>query len=70
MTIEPKITKIAENITIYISPEMHAKNKSFMKSLVEVNEVIVTSTIVVYNGVFWHTLGWAQNNNYKNQIKK
>ena len=25
---------------------------------------------VVYNRVFWHTLGRAQNNNYKNQIKK
>ena len=25
---------------------------------------------VVYNRVFWRTLGRAQNNNYKNQIKK
>ena len=46
IAIEPKIRTIAENITIYISPEMYAKNKSFIKSLVEVNEVIVTSTIL------------------------
>ena len=30
----------------------------------------ICHSIVVYNRVFWHTLGRAQNNNYKNQIKK
>ena len=46
IAIEPKITTIAKNITIYISPEMYAKNKSVMKSLVEVDKVIVTSTML------------------------
>ena len=46
IAIEPKITTIAKSITIDISREMYAKNKLFMKSLVEVNEVIVTSTML------------------------
>ena len=46
IAIEPKIMTIAKDITIYISPEMYAKNKSFMKSFVEINKVMVTSTIL------------------------
>ena len=46
IAIELKTMTIAKNINIYISPEMYTKNKSFMKSLVEVNEVIVTSTML------------------------
>ena len=46
IAIEPKTKTIAKNITIYISPEIYAKNIYFMKSLVEVNEVIVTSTML------------------------
>ena len=46
IAIEPKITTIAKDITIYISPKMYAKNKSFMKSLVDVNEVMVTPTML------------------------
>ena len=46
IAIEPKITAIAKDITIYISPERYAKNKSFMRSLVEVSKVVVTPTML------------------------
>ena len=43
------------------------KSSNFLRLLVV---LAYSLRSVVYNRVFWHTLGWAQNNNYKNEIKK
>ena len=50
---------------------LDAKDLTQLAAIASILSSTLTSTFVsVYNRVFWHTLARAQNNNYKNQIKK